>query len=104
VPEFAAVVRSMRDEHGAGVLLIDHNMALIMEICDRSTCSTRAPRSRRVRPQRSGPTSTSRRRTSASAGGRGMTALALEALDVRYGGVHAVRSLSFEVRRERSSA
>jgi len=35
VPEFAAVVRSVRDEHGAGVLLIDHNMALIMEICDR---------------------------------------------------------------------
>ena len=25
----------MRDEHGAGVLLIDHNMALIMEVCDR---------------------------------------------------------------------
>jgi branched-chain amino acid transport system ATP-binding protein len=35
VPGFAAVVRSVRDEHGAGVLLIDHNMALIMEICDR---------------------------------------------------------------------
>jgi branched-chain amino acid transport system ATP-binding protein len=35
VPEFAAVVRSLRDDHGAGVLLIDHNMALIMEICDR---------------------------------------------------------------------
>jgi branched-chain amino acid transport system ATP-binding protein len=35
VPEFAAVVRSVRDEHGAGVLLIDHNMALIMEICER---------------------------------------------------------------------
>jgi len=35
VPEFAALVRSMRDEHGAGVLLIDHNMALIMEICER---------------------------------------------------------------------
>jgi branched-chain amino acid transport system ATP-binding protein len=35
VPQFAAVVRSVRDEHGAGVLLIDHNMALIMEICDR---------------------------------------------------------------------
>ena len=35
VPEFAAVVRSVRDEHGAGVLLIDHNMALIMEVCDR---------------------------------------------------------------------
>jgi len=35
VPEFAAVVRSVRDEHGAGVLLIDHNMALIMDVCDR---------------------------------------------------------------------
>jgi branched-chain amino acid transport system ATP-binding protein len=35
VPEFAAVVRSVRDEHDAGVLLIDHNMALIMEVCDR---------------------------------------------------------------------
>jgi branched-chain amino acid transport system ATP-binding protein len=35
VPEFAAVVRAVRDDHGAGVLLIDHNMALIMEVCDR---------------------------------------------------------------------
>jgi branched-chain amino acid transport system ATP-binding protein len=35
IPEFAAVVRSVRDEHGAGVLLIDHNMALIMDVCDR---------------------------------------------------------------------
>ena len=31
---FAAVIRSVRDEHGAGVLLIDHNMALIMDVCD----------------------------------------------------------------------
>jgi branched-chain amino acid transport system ATP-binding protein len=35
VPAFAAVVRSVRDDHGAGVLLIDHNMALIMSVCDR---------------------------------------------------------------------
>jgi branched-chain amino acid transport system ATP-binding protein len=35
VPAFAAVVRSVSDQHGAGVLLIDHNMALIMETCDR---------------------------------------------------------------------
>ena len=35
VPELADAVRSVRDEHDAGVLLIDHNMALIMEICDR---------------------------------------------------------------------
>jgi branched-chain amino acid transport system ATP-binding protein len=35
VPDFAAVVRSVRDEHAAGVLLIDHNMALVMDVCDR---------------------------------------------------------------------
>jgi branched-chain amino acid transport system ATP-binding protein len=35
MPEFAAVVRAVRDDHRAGVLLIDHNMALIMDVCDR---------------------------------------------------------------------
>ena len=35
VPAFASVVRSLRDDHGIGVLLIDHNMTLIMGVCDR---------------------------------------------------------------------
>jgi branched-chain amino acid transport system ATP-binding protein len=35
VPDFAKLVRSIAAEHDAGVLLIDHNMALIMETCDR---------------------------------------------------------------------
>ena len=35
VPDFAAAVRSVRDDHDAGVLLIDHNMALVMQVCDR---------------------------------------------------------------------
>jgi branched-chain amino acid transport system ATP-binding protein len=35
VPDFAALVRSIASDHEAGVLLIDHNMALIMETCDR---------------------------------------------------------------------
>jgi len=35
VPAFAEVVRSVRDERDTGVLLIDHNIGLIMEICDR---------------------------------------------------------------------
>ena len=35
VPAFADVLRSVRDEHEAGVLVIDHNMALIMGVCDR---------------------------------------------------------------------
>jgi branched-chain amino acid transport system ATP-binding protein len=34
-PDFAAVVRSVRDVHNAGVLLIDHNIALVMSVCDR---------------------------------------------------------------------
>jgi branched-chain amino acid transport system ATP-binding protein len=32
---FASAVREVRDDREAGVLLIDHNMALIMDICDR---------------------------------------------------------------------
>jgi len=35
IPEFAAVVRSIRDDFEAGALLIDHNMALVMAVCDR---------------------------------------------------------------------
>jgi branched-chain amino acid transport system ATP-binding protein len=35
IPEFAHVLRTVRDEREAGVLLIDHNMALVMEVCDR---------------------------------------------------------------------
>jgi branched-chain amino acid transport system ATP-binding protein len=35
VPDFASVVRAVRDQHDAGVLLIDHNMALVMQVCDR---------------------------------------------------------------------
>ena len=35
VPEFAQVLRSIRDDHAAGLLLIDHNMALVMAVCDR---------------------------------------------------------------------
>jgi branched-chain amino acid transport system ATP-binding protein len=35
VSGFAEAVRSVQRDHGAGVLLIDHNMALIMDLCDR---------------------------------------------------------------------
>ena len=35
VPEFAEVLRAVRRERGAGVMLVDHNMALVMEVCDR---------------------------------------------------------------------
>jgi branched-chain amino acid transport system ATP-binding protein len=35
LPAFVAVLRSLADAHDRGVLVIDHNMALIMEVCDR---------------------------------------------------------------------
>jgi branched-chain amino acid transport system ATP-binding protein len=35
VPDFAEVLRRARDDQEAGLLLIDHNMALVMAVCDR---------------------------------------------------------------------
>ncbi len=35
VKEFAEFVVAIREDFDAGVLLIDHNMALVMEVCDR---------------------------------------------------------------------
>ena len=35
IPAFVGVLRSVRDARNAGVLLIDHNMALVMSVCDR---------------------------------------------------------------------
>ena len=35
IPELAELLRNVRDEHNVGVLLIDHNVPLIMEISDR---------------------------------------------------------------------
>jgi branched-chain amino acid transport system ATP-binding protein len=50
VPAFAEVVRSVRDDHDVGVLLIDHNMALIMGVCDRIQVLDQGARSPRARP------------------------------------------------------
>ena len=33
-PKLAAAVRTVQ-EHGAGVLLVDHNVALVFDVCDR---------------------------------------------------------------------
>jgi branched-chain amino acid transport system ATP-binding protein len=34
VPSLVRLVRSVAEEHGAGVVLIDHNMSLVMEVSD----------------------------------------------------------------------
>jgi branched-chain amino acid transport system ATP-binding protein len=35
IASFATIIRSVRDGYDAGVLIVDHNMALIMEVSDR---------------------------------------------------------------------
>jgi branched-chain amino acid transport system ATP-binding protein len=35
IEAFAALLRHVRDEVGAGTLLVDHNMAVVMAVCDR---------------------------------------------------------------------
>jgi branched-chain amino acid transport system ATP-binding protein len=35
IPDFAQVLETVRDDRGAGLMLIDHNMALVLEVCDR---------------------------------------------------------------------
>ncbi|HZL54469.1 MAG TPA: ATP-binding cassette domain-containing protein [Solirubrobacteraceae bacterium] len=35
IPAFAAAIRVVHTDFGAGILLIDHNVALIMDVCDR---------------------------------------------------------------------
>ncbi|MFQ5968811.1 MAG: ABC transporter ATP-binding protein [Acidimicrobiia bacterium] len=35
VEDFATTIREVRDEHEVGVLLIDHNITLILRVCDR---------------------------------------------------------------------
>ena len=98
VPAFAGVVRSIRDDHDAGVLLIDHNMALVMEVCDRihvldqgRTLAEGSPAEIRGEPRRHlGLPRRERGR------GRVTTSpmLELDELVVRYGSVPAVRGLN----------
>ena len=109
-PEFAAVVRSVRDDHNAGVLLIDHNMALIMDVCDRIQVLDQG------RTLAEGTPDEIRGNLDVAAAYLGESAVH-EAERVserpcsrsttsrsRYGGVAAVRGLSLEVGRGRSSA
>src|ERR1700704_4649741 len=62
-----------------------------------SRSSTRAGRWPRARPRRSARTSTSRTRTSGEAGAMSEPALMIEALEVHYAGVPAVRGIDLEV-------
>ena len=103
-PEFAAVVRSVRDDHGAGVLLIDHNMALIMEICDRIHVLDQGRTLAEGAPPRSARTSTSPPRTSASGRWPGMGTPTLEGSRFATAASRPCAACRSRSRRARSSA
>ena len=97
----------MRDEHEAGVLLIDHNMALVMDVCDRiqvldhgRTLAEGSPDEIRanldVAAAYLGESAVTRR--------AGVSAARARGLEVAYGTVAAVRGVSFTVDEARSSA
>ena len=106
MPEFAAVVRSVRDDHEAGVLLIDHNMALVMEVCDRIQVLDQG------RTLAEGTPAEVRGNLDVAAAYLGEApvteprdAAELDGVEVRYGSVPAVRGLVARGRpRARSSA
>ena len=109
IPAFAAVVRSVRDDFGAGVLLIDHNVALIMEVCDRihvldrgRTLAEGTPAEIRREPRRRDRLPGRRAR---GRGGRCLTpSSSSTALEVRYGARRrpcATSSLTARARRDR---
>ncbi len=104
IPDFAAVVLAVRDQFDAGVLLIDHNVPLIMEVCDRIQVLDQGRTLAEGTPGRDpGATSRSRPPTSERPTVAEDVVLGISELEVRYGTVPAVRQLGFDVapRRDR---
>ena len=90
---------------GLRILLIEHDMRVVMGVCERIRCWTTARRSPRARPRRSAPT---RGVIEAYLGKRLEAAcLRLDAFDASYGAIEALpacRSRSARTRSSRSSA
>ena len=102
IPAFAAVVRTVRDDFGAGVLLIDHNVALIMERVrprprPRPRAHARGGHARRDPAQRRRRDRLPRRRD--RDGRRWRRRAGARSIEVRYGAVPAVRDLSLHLER-----
>ena len=100
IPRFAAAVNAVRDR-GAGVLLVDHNVALVLDVCERihvldqgTTLAEGSPQEIRADLG----VAAAYLGESAAAEEPTMNSLALEKLSVRYGAVDAVRGLSLEVK------
>ena len=81
------------------MLLIDHNMALVMEVCDRIQVLDRAERSQKGHPRTCAGTSTSPQPTSGKAlftktcpMATSEAMLEVSGLEVRYGSVPAVEA------------
>ena len=104
VAEFAEVVRRVCRDRDAGVLLIDHNIALILEVSDRiyvldegRVLAEGTPAE--IRANAAVASAYLGRRSSGKCPMADATVLEVMGLEVRYGSVPAVQGLSFDVAR-----
>ena len=99
-------INTIRDRFGIAILLIEHDMSPVMNVCQRIRCSTTdapSPPARRRRSpttRRSSPHTGFRRRyrqRRCQARKRGSLMLEVKNLSVSYGAIEAVKDISFTV-------
>ena len=99
-------IRFLRDQMGLTVVLVEHNMAVVMSVCDACTWSITARRSPRAAPRGQNPKVLAaylgkklrRKRRGMSA----ESALELSDVSVSYGGIAACKGISLRSSRARS--
>ncbi len=96
--DLAGALRELRDRFGVSILLIDHDMGLVMNVCERIvvldhgvTIAAGPPEAIRNDPAGDLPPIWARIRT------RTMSLLEIEKLEVWYGPVQALRGISLRV-------
>ena len=96
-------IRRLRDEKGATILLIEHQMRVVMGVCEYIHVLDYGGKSRRALQPKCRVTSESSRHTSVGGRPPAMSLLELTGVVSGYGGIVALRGVSFTVEAARSS-